>query len=81
MKPMRPLFTLTLIPLHIKKLPSISTEDVKNAFNRNDLQVYTDSTLLINYLKDTNWEYKNLLMMSSGNFDGININDLAMQLI
>ncbi|MFZ4412636.1 MAG: UDP-N-acetylmuramate--L-alanine ligase [Bacteroidales bacterium] len=60
-----------------KKLESISVEDVKHAFNRSDLQVFTDSGLLVEYLQKTNWKHKNLLMMSSGNFDGINLNELA----
>ena len=60
-----------------KKLESISVEDVKHAFNRIDLQVFTDSVLLVEYLQKTNWKHKNLLMMSSGNFDGINLNELA----
>jgi len=64
-----------------KKLPPISVEDVKNAFNRDDLQVYTDSALLIKYLQNTEWNQKNLLMMSSGNFDGINFDELADRLI
>ncbi|MEI6696986.1 MAG: Mur ligase family protein, partial [Bacteroidota bacterium] len=60
-----------------KKLHSISVEDVKHAFNRIDLQVFTDSGLLVEYLQKTNWKHKNLLMMSSGNFNGINLNELA----
>ncbi len=64
-----------------KKLKSISVEDVKHAFNRSDLQVYTDSNLLVQNLQKTNWKHKNLLMMSSGNFDGINFNELADQLL
>ncbi|NVN96265.1 MAG: peptidoglycan synthetase [Bacteroidetes bacterium] len=64
-----------------KKLPPISIEEVKNAFNRDDLKVYTDSTILLQDLKSMNWKHKNLLMMSSGNFDGINFNELANQLI
>jgi len=64
-----------------KKLPPVSIEDVKNAFNREDLEVYTDSSLLINHLQNIDWDHKNLLMMSSGNFDGINFNDLADRLI
>jgi UDP-N-acetylmuramate: L-alanyl-gamma-D-glutamyl-meso-diaminopimelate ligase len=67
--------------LEHKKLPALSIEDIKNAFNREDLLVFTDSTLLINHLENSNWKLKNLLMMSSGNFDGINFNELANLLI
>ncbi|MCX6231578.1 MAG: Mur ligase family protein [Bacteroidetes bacterium] len=60
-----------------KKLPPITVEEVKNAFNRDDLQVYTDSALLVKHLECIDWKNKNLLMMSSGNFDGIDFAELA----
>jgi hypothetical protein len=35
---------------------------------------------LVDYLKSINWKNKVLLMMSSGNFDGIDFNGLAKEL-
>ncbi len=60
-----------------KKLAPISELDVLNAFKRNDLIVFTNSDELVNYLESIEWNNKNLLMMSSGNFDGIDFNQLA----
>ena len=60
-----------------KKLKPITAEQVKNAFGDEKILVYTDSQKLLNDLKNKNWEDKNLLMMSSGNFDGINLKELA----
>lgn len=60
-----------------KKLAPISEQDVLNAFKRKDLIVFTDSDELVKYLKSIEWINKNLLMMSSGNFDGIDFNQLA----
>ena len=60
-----------------KKLIPITENDVKLAFKRKDLLVFTDSKLLTNYLLSINWENRNLLMMSSGNFDGIDFNELG----
>ncbi len=64
-----------------KKLKEITVEQVKNAFNRKDLKVLTKSSDVTDYLKSINWKDKVLLMMSSGNFDGVDFNSLANQLI
>lgn len=60
-----------------KKLPPISVDDVRNAFQRDDLLVFTDSNELINTLKSIDYTNQNLLLMSSGNFDGVAIKDFA----
>lgn len=60
-----------------KKLPPISEKDVLNAFKRDDLMVFTDSKQMIKYLLTIKWADKNLLMMSSGNFDGIDFYELG----
>ena len=60
-----------------KKLPELTEQQVKKAFAREDLEVFTDSDLLKNQLKQMNWKRKNLLMMSSGSYDGIDLNLLA----
>lgn len=59
-----------------KKLPPISPEQVMAAFGRSDLRVFTDSASLAHYLRSLSWEGRNLLMMSSGNFDGLDLNSL-----
>jgi len=59
-----------------KQLAPITKRQVHAAFGREDLVVFTDSNKLAAYLKTQNWENKNLLMMSSGTFDGIRIADL-----
>ncbi|MFH0866440.1 MAG: Mur ligase family protein [Bacteroidota bacterium] len=60
-----------------KKLPPVTEEQVKQAFDRNDIIVYTDSNKLVDDLLKMDWHNKNLLLMSSGNFDGINFSELA----
>ena len=59
-----------------KKLEPITKEQVLIAFDREDLLVFTDAKKLQNYLKSLTWENQNLLMMSSGTFNGIEINEL-----
>ncbi len=67
--------------LEHKKLPPISEEEVRKAFGTENVEVFTDSQALQARLREI--EYKNtaLLMMSSGNFDGVNIPAFAKELI
>ena len=67
--------------LEHKKLPAISAEEVRKAFGTENVEVFTDSQALQARLREI--EYKNtaLLMMSSGNFDGVNIPEFARELI
>ena len=67
--------------LEHKKLPAISAEEVRKAFGTENVEVFTDSQQLQSRLREI--EYKNtaLLMMSSGNFDGVNIPEFARELI
>ena len=67
--------------LEHKKLPPISAEEVRKAFGTENVEVFTDSQALQARLREI--EYKNtaLLLMSSGNFDGVNIPEFAKELI
>jgi len=67
--------------IKLKKLPAISKEQVKEAFNNQKLEVYTDSNNLLQDLLNMDWKNKNLLMMSSGNFDGIDFEELGKEII
>lgn len=60
-----------------KKLQAISAEQVRAAFGGSNVKVYTDSAVLMDVLKKMNWKGRNLLMMSSGNFDGVDFKVLA----
>ena len=64
-----------------KKLPPISPEQVKAAFATENVSVYTDSMALMSELKGMNWDEANLLLMTSGNFDGVDFVKLADELI
>lgn len=63
--------------IQLKKLPPVSEDQVKESFGNQKLEVYTDSSKLMNDLLKIDWQGKNLLMMSSGNFDGIDITELG----
>lgn len=64
-----------------KKLSHIEPNDVKNNFLPSDVEVYTDSQMLVAKLKSIGWKDKNLLIMTSGNFSGINLQELAMEIV
>lgn len=64
-----------------KRLTPITKEDVATAFATNNIKVFTDSPCLQKELQQNDYTNTALLMMSSGTFDGININEFATQLL
>ncbi len=64
-----------------KKLDDISEEDVLNSFGTENITVLTSSKELVEIILAKNWENQNLLMMSSGNFDGVDFNELGSRII
>ena len=64
-----------------KHLPEITKEDVAQGFGSQNLRVFTDNQ---EFLEELNrYDYKNtvLLIMTSGNFSGIDLQDLAQKMI
>lgn len=64
-----------------KKLTPITKDEVRNAFNTDNVSVYTSSDELIGLLRGKPWHHTNLLMMTSGNFDGVDFNELGKELL
>lgn len=64
-----------------KKLKPISKEKVKKAFNNEKLIVITNQNELIQFIQNVDLKEKNLLLMSSGNFSGINLKKFANSLL
>ncbi len=67
--------------LQLKKLPDLDPEQVKASFSNERVRVFTDSKQMVEELRKMHWQDANLLMMSSGNFDGIDFKQLADELI
>lgn len=62
-------------------LSSITTSDVKEAFDHKNLYVFTDVAALQDYLRAKQHDGDQIfLLMSSGTFDGMNIKNLADEL-
>ena len=66
--------------LLMKQLPELSVRDVKRAFNRDDLFVFNKSEDMIDWLLDNKNENTVYLMMSSGNFNGVDFYELGNSL-
>jgi UDP-N-acetylmuramate: L-alanyl-gamma-D-glutamyl-meso-diaminopimelate ligase len=59
--------------LKMKGMPPLNENIIRKAFEREDLIVLTHRDDLIRYLEAQSWASHNLLLMSSGTFDGLDI--------
>ncbi len=59
--------------LKIKRLEALTEDQIARSFQRDDLKIFTDPKQFAEYIEQT--EYKNvvLLMMSSGNYGGLDL--------
>ena len=64
-----------------KRLEPISEQLVSEAFGEGNVEVLTNSDILFAQLKRLNWKNKNMLIMSSGNFSGVDIRAFAEEII
>ncbi len=64
-----------------KKLAAITPEEVKAAFGSDNVTIYNNSDELFEMLADKDWDNKVLLLMSSGNFDGKNLDQFGRGLV
>jgi UDP-N-acetylmuramate: L-alanyl-gamma-D-glutamyl-meso-diaminopimelate ligase len=63
--------------LELKKLPPISAKDIRNGFRLDNLEIKTNAENLKSFLLKQDYSNTNLLLMSSGNFGGMNLDKLA----
>lgn len=59
-----------------KRLESISSEQIFKAFQRNDLKIFTNSEDFQQFLKSLDFQQTVLLLMSSGNYGGLNFEEV-----
>lgn len=64
-----------------KRLENISPEEVKQAFGNENILIFNKSDALRAYLENHSWTDTNLLLMSSGNYDGIDVDIFAKKLL
>ena len=63
-----------------KNLKPISSAIITSVFGRDDLRIITETADLENYLKTSNFDNSVLLFMSSGNYGGIDLEQLVNEL-
>ncbi|MDY2587460.1 UDP-N-acetylmuramate--L-alanine ligase [Winogradskyella aquimaris] len=59
--------------VEIKKLEEVTKDQIANAFERDDLIIYTNPEEFRNFLFSQNFDNKSLLLMSSGNYGGLDL--------
>lgn len=64
-----------------KRLKPIDPDDVKEAFGGKNVTVFTDSKKFQNSLRALNFKNSVLLLMTSGNFSGVNLIEFAEELL
>lgn len=64
-----------------KKMPVLDEAFVKQSFRNTRLNIFTDAGSLKNFLLNQNWKNKNLLLMTSGNFAGMNLDQLTQSIL
>ncbi|PKG49671.1 UDP-N-acetylmuramate--L-alanine ligase [Olleya sp. 1-3] len=62
--------------VEIKKLDSVSEQQIADAFQREDLIIYTNPEDFKNYLFSQKFDNKALLLMSSGNYGGLDFDEV-----
>lgn len=62
--------------VEIKKLDAVTHQQIADAFERDDLIIYTNPDDFKNYLFSQNFENKALLLMSSGNYGGLDFDEV-----
>lgn len=66
--------------VEIKQLETLGKQDILEAFNREDLQVFTNPENFKAFLDLKTFNHDVLLMMSSGNYGGLDLNNFAKTL-
>lgn len=63
--------------LELKRMPDLHPDKVRAGFGKNDLQVFNKKDELEQWLRSRQYEQANLLLMSSGNYDGLDVTTFA----
>ena len=66
--------------LELKRMPDLPNEKVLQGFDKKDLLVMTDKNQLWQWLQQQTYQQANLLLMSSGNYDGLDMLTFAQQI-
>ena len=65
----------------LKKLELMTEDMLREGFKRQDLILFTESAALSDYLLAQNYSDTNLLLMSSGNYDNLDLEPLKQKFL
>ena len=77
----RPIVYFSHHALSLKRLPELTADEVRTAFADSRLAIYNDPGQMKEDLLNIDYHNKNLLLMSSGNFDGLDLEELAGKIV
>jgi len=60
--------------LKMKKMPDLDPSFISTCFDHKNLKVFDQKSHLMSLLEDSKYDQYNILMMTSGNFDGLDLN-------
>lgn len=63
--------------LELKRMPELPKQTVENGFKKEGLAVITDKDELLDWLSKQSYSNANLVLMSSGNYNGLDVNNFA----
>jgi UDP-N-acetylmuramate: L-alanyl-gamma-D-glutamyl-meso-diaminopimelate ligase len=66
--------------LELKRMPELPKRAVLQGFGKQNLQVITDKNELDKWLSNQSYNNANLVLMSSGNYDGLDVNAFAKKI-
>jgi UDP-N-acetylmuramate: L-alanyl-gamma-D-glutamyl-meso-diaminopimelate ligase len=64
----------------IKKLKEVTPTQISEAFERNDLQIYTQANEFKDYVFSQDFDNSVLLLMSSGNYGGLDLDEVKKKI-
>ncbi len=67
--------------LELKRLPDLSSQKVIEGFDKKDLLIMNDKTELQNWLSRQNLSAANVVLMSSGNYNGLDVDAFVQSMV
>jgi UDP-N-acetylmuramate: L-alanyl-gamma-D-glutamyl-meso-diaminopimelate ligase len=67
--------------LELKRMPELPKEKVYEGFDKTGLVIINEKAILQAWLRQQSYENANLLLMSSGNYDGIDMLTFAKEIV
>ena len=66
--------------LELKRMPDLPREVVQQGFHREDLKVFNERAALDQWLQKNNYHNSVVVLMSSGNYDGLDVEQFAKRI-